>query len=145
MTVEPEQEAVAEPLGAMAAGESDADSRLWGMLAHLSPFAGIFLIPITIFLPFGNVAPVCVIPPLVIWMLKKDTMSFVDAHGKEALNFNIMAYIGMIIGMILRYVLVGYLILMAVGVAWMILTIIAGITAYKGQTYRHPYCLRLIK
>jgi uncharacterized Tic20 family protein len=27
--------------------------------------------------------------PLVIWLIKKDTMSYVDYHGKEALNFQI--------------------------------------------------------
>ena len=31
----------------------------------------------------------CFIGPLVIWLIKKDTMPFVDDQAKEALNFNI--------------------------------------------------------
>jgi len=29
------------------------------------------------------------IGPLIIWLIKKETMPFVDDQGKEALNFNI--------------------------------------------------------
>ena len=34
--------------------------------------------------PLGNV-----IAPLVVWLMKKDQMPFVDDQGKEAINFQI--------------------------------------------------------
>ena len=34
-----------------------------------------------------------VLGPLVIWLIKKDTMPFVDSQGKEALNFNLSMFI----------------------------------------------------
>jgi uncharacterized Tic20 family protein len=40
----------------------------------------------------------CFVGPLVIWLLKKDEMPFVDHHGKEALNFQITLAIVYVIG-----------------------------------------------
>src|SRR5688572_11206372 len=54
------------------------DDKNMGMLTHLLALAG-FVIPVV-----GNVAG-----PLVLWLVKKDTMPFVDDNGKEAVNFNI--------------------------------------------------------
>ena len=46
----------------------------------------------------------------------------------------------------LAYVLViGFLLLPLLGLAALVLTIIAGIKANEGQTYRYPLCWRLIK
>ena len=46
-------------------------------LIHISAFAGLIF-------PFGNI-----ITPLVAWQTLKDRSSFLDEHGKEAINFNI--------------------------------------------------------
>ncbi|OBX17518.1 MULTISPECIES: DUF4870 domain-containing protein [Bizionia] len=56
---------------------------------HLSTFTR-FLIP------FGNF-----IGPLVLWVMNKDKSEFVDAHGKQAINFqmSILLY-ALIIGMV---------------------------------------------
>ncbi len=52
---------------------------------HLSTFSR-FLIP------FGNF-----IGPIVLWMTNKDKSSFVDAHGKQAINFQISIFLYAII------------------------------------------------
>ncbi len=46
-------------------------------LIHISAFAGFIF-------PFGNI-----ITPLIAWQTLKDRSTFLDEHGKEAINFNI--------------------------------------------------------
>lgn len=52
---------------------------------HLSTFSRFFI-------PFGNF-----IGPIVLWTLNKDKSEFVDAHGKQAINFQISVFIYAII------------------------------------------------
>jgi uncharacterized Tic20 family protein len=93
----------------------------------------------------------CFIGPLVIWMMKKDTMPFVDDQAKEALNFNItiaiiffalfmMTLLTLGIGALLTVPL-----MILVGVAWLVFTIIAAMKANQGERYRYPFTLRLVK
>ena len=110
-----------------------ADERLWGMIAHLSALAGFII-------PFGNIAG-----PLIVWMIKKDAMPFVDDQGKESLNFQITVTIAAIVAAVLIVFLIGFLLLPAVGLAALVFTVIAGIKANEGVAYRYPFTLRLIK
>lgn len=48
---------------------------------HLSTFLGFFI-------PFGNF-----IGPLVLWYTNKEKSEFVDAHGKQAINFQISVFL----------------------------------------------------
>jgi len=112
--------------------ETDPDQRLWGMLAHLSALSGFVI-------PFGNL-----IGPFLIWQIKKNTMPFVDDQGKEALNFQITVSIAAVISWVLIFVLIGFLLLLLVGLAALVLTILAGLKANSGETYRYPFALRLI-
>jgi uncharacterized Tic20 family protein len=123
-----------EPPHATAApGEITAEARQWAMFAHLSALAGFVI-------PFGNV-----LGPLVIWLVKKDTMPFVDDQAKESLNFQISVTIAVIISMALIILLIGIPLLFVVGLVALVLTIMAGIKANEGVTYRYPFTLRLIK
>ncbi len=103
------------------------------MFAHLATLVGIII-------PFGTL-----LGPLVVWLIKKDTMPFVDDQGKEALNFNITVFIALVVSGILTLVLIGLLLLVVVGIAWLVLTIMAAMAANKGEAYRYPFTLRLIK
>ncbi|KAF1716567.1 DUF4870 domain-containing protein [Pseudoxanthomonas wuyuanensis] len=111
------------------------------MFAHLSALAALFT---------GGLGGV--VGPLIIWLIKKDTLPFVNDQGKEALNFNITVLIAIvalcIVGTILMIVLIGFLFFLlagVVGIAWLVLTIIATIKASNGEAYRYPLTLRLIK
>lgn len=129
---------------APAAGHS-AEQRQWAMFAHLSALVGGLLTAGWA----GSIG--CFIGPLVIWMVKKETMPFVDDQGKEALNFNITVGIVFLVLFLLTIMTLGIGILLTgpimviVGLAWLVLTIIAGIKANEGVTYRYPFTLRLIK
>lgn len=120
--------------------ELTQEQKTWGMIAHLSALIGFVI-------PFGNI-----LGPLVVWLVKKDTMPFVDDQGKEALNFNITIAIVilalMIVGTVLLVILVGFLFYMVaglLGLAALVFMVIAGIKANEGVAYRYPYIFRLIK
>ncbi|EIL97896.1 hypothetical protein UUA_13785 [Rhodanobacter thiooxydans LCS2] len=102
------------------------------MFAHLSALVGVII-------PLGSI-----IGPLVIWLIKKDTMPFVNDQGKEALNFNITVGIAAIVSWILCFILIGFLLLAVLAVGWVVFVIIATIKANEGTTYRYPFTLRLV-
>jgi len=121
------------------------EERTWGMLAHLSSLLGGLLT-----VAFGG-GWGCFIGPLIVWLVKKDTMPFVDDQGKEALNFNITVAIAFLILLVLSVVTFGISLIIAIplwviiGIAWLVLTIVASVKANEGVHYRYPFALRLIK
>ena len=121
-----------------------AEQRQWAMFAHLSALLGAVLTG-----AFGG-GWGCFIGPLVIWLVKKDTMPFVNDQGKEALNFNITVGIAFVALALLSIMTLGLALIIAIplwviiGVAWFVFTIIAAIKANEGVFYRYPFTLRLI-
>jgi uncharacterized Tic20 family protein len=103
------------------------------MFCHFAAFLGLVF-------PFGNL-----LGPLIVWQIKKDFDPFVDAQGKEALNFQISVALAAVVCFILMVVVIGFPLLMLLGLAALVLTIIAGIKANEGQSYRYPFSWRLIK
>jgi uncharacterized protein len=89
--------------------------------------------------------PFAVVGPLLIWLLKRDNSDFVDFHGKEYFNFIISFTIYGIVSSILMIVLIGFLLIFVVGVAALVLTIIAAVKAYQGERFRIPLVIRFIK
>ncbi|EPM51172.1 DUF4870 domain-containing protein [Pseudomonas syringae] len=108
-------------------------ARQWAMFCHLSAFAGLIF-------PFGNL-----LGPLILWQVKKDADPFIDAQGKEALNFQITVAIAATVSMLLMLVVIGFALLMLVGICAMVLTIIAGVKANDGLDYRYPFTWRVLK
>ena len=133
------------PAATASAAEYSAEQRQWAMFAHLSALIGGILTAGWA----GSIG--CFIGPLIIWLAKKDTMPFVDDQGKEALNFNITVGIAFLALLVLSIVTLGIGLVIAIpawiiiGIAWLVLTIIAGIKANEGVAYRYPLTLRLIK
>ena len=122
-----------------------AEEKQWAMFAHLSALAGGILTSGWA----GSIG--CFIGPLIIWMMKKDTMPFVDDQAKEALNFNISVALVFLALFLLSVLTLGIGLIIAIpawiiiGIAWLVFTIIAGIKAHEGVAYRYPLTLRLIK
>ena len=85
------------------------------------------------------------IGPLIIWLIKKDDDPFIDQQGKEALNFQITVTLASIVGSILTVVCIGVFICIAVGIADIIFVIMACIASSKGEAYRYPVSIRLVK
>jgi uncharacterized Tic20 family protein len=114
-------------------GSPSKEARQWAMFCHFAAFFGLVV-------PFGNF-----LGPLIVWQLKKDLDPFVDAQGKEALNFQISVSLAAMLCFLLMVVVIGFPLLALLGITALVLTIIAGIKANEGQAYRYPFSWRLIK
>jgi uncharacterized Tic20 family protein len=89
--------------------------------------------------------------PLVIWLVQKDRCTFLDHHGREALNFQLtILLVMMCLGsatFVLMFVFVGVLlipVLIAVPVLAIVAEILAALAAQKGEWHRYPFCIRLV-
>ena len=107
--------------------------RTWCMACHLSALAG-FVVP-----AFGHV-----LGPLIVWLIKRGESSEIDAHGKEALNFQISMLIYNLVAGVLCLVLIGFALLAVLHILNVIFVILAAIKANEGQMYRYPLTIRLI-
>lgn len=114
--------------------EYDKDARTLGMVCHLSALVGLMGLPL-----------LNIIGPLAVWLWRKDQYAFVDDQGKEALNFQISITLYSIVAGILTLILIGWVILGLLWVANLILILIAASSANRGEAYRYPFNLRLIK
>jgi uncharacterized Tic20 family protein len=83
-----------------------------------------------------------IIPPLVIYLVKKDESSFVAEHAKESLNFQIT---WTIISIIMFISVVGIFFLFIPAIVDLVLIIVASIKASDKKLYRYPLTWRIIK
>ncbi|HEY9908746.1 MAG TPA: DUF4870 domain-containing protein [Thermosynechococcaceae cyanobacterium] len=146
----------------------DQNDRTTAMWCHLSSLVWIASLTVGLPIPFGSV-----LIPLIIWSSNRDK-PFVDAHGKESLNFHIslILYSIVIIGVMIVLAIAGFalfatqpesaasaffavggslllLIALLIGIGLAIFdfiaTIIAAVRASNGEVYRYPFAIRLLK
>jgi uncharacterized Tic20 family protein len=86
-----------------------------------------------------------IVAPLVLWLIKKDSMPFVNDQGKEVLNFQITLSIVFFICLLTFWLILPMVIAFGVAIAAIVLMILAAIKANDGIAYRYPFTLRLIK
>ena len=108
------------------------DDRNWAVIAHLSAFTGHFF-------PFGQI-----LGPLVVWLIKRDGSPFVDDQAKEALNAQISYTLYGVVAAILTLILIGFVLLLAIWIADIVLVILAAVAASKGKAFRYPLIIRLV-
>ena len=106
---------------------SDSDQRMWSVFAHIG---GVF---------------VSFLVPLVILLIFKGRGAFVENQAKEALNFQITLAIAYVVGLITLVVLIGVFILFAALICSIVFAIMAAVASNRGELYRYPLTLRLVK
>ena len=116
----PEPSAPQQPL-------SDSDARLWAMLGQLS---GIIL---------GFVGS------LIIMLVFGPRSAFVKKESTEALNFQITVTIAYVVSFILTFILIGFVLFLAVWILNIVFCIIAGMKNNQGLEYRYPLTFRFVK
>jgi uncharacterized Tic20 family protein len=84
------------------------------------------------------------IPALIMYLIKNNDAYALD-QAKEALNWSITAAIGYVAGMILTVILIGVLVLWAVGLCNLVFCVMGAIATSRGETFRVPFALRLLK
>jgi uncharacterized protein len=115
---------------------SPSDQRMWSMLAHLSGFV------------------LAIIGPVIIYAMYKDRDEFVKDQSAEALNFQITAAIGVfggyIVALILTAISAGLLaflliVPMFIGIGAAVFFVLGGVAANRGERYRYPINIRMVK
>ena len=91
------------------------------------------------FCHLGNLLGMIVLP-LILWLTQKDKSSFIDEHGKEALNFGITMMIGHFLGIFTCGILNTILLPLAI-----VFGVMGGLAANRGEDYQYPICIRFIK
>ena len=109
-----------------------ADEKTWGMIAHLSA-----LVASVVGFPF--------LGPLIVMLTKGKESPWVEQHAKEALNFQITVTAALWVSAFLMICIVGIFMLPVIGLAALVLTVMAGIKANNGEEYRYPLIPRLVK
>jgi uncharacterized Tic20 family protein len=111
-----------------------ANVRTWCAFIHASALLGVFIH-----------FPGHLLGPLILWLIKRDDSPELDAHGKEAVNFQISMLIYNAIAAVFCLVLVGFFFLAVLWVLNAIFVIIAAIQASDGKFYRYPMTIRFIQ
>jgi uncharacterized Tic20 family protein len=104
-----------------------SDEKTMALLSHVLTFVASF------------------VAPLIIYIVKKNESSFATFHAKESLNFQITVIIAAMICIPLFFIVIGILLIWAIGILSVIWRIVATIRASEGKLYRYPFTLRLIK
>ncbi len=115
----------------------------YSALIHLSGFSGWLF-------PFGSI-----IVPLILWTSKKDESTFIDSHGKAAVNFHLSFIIyefllALLIVPIAIFTLgIGVILvlfaLIPIAILKIIVIILASLKANEGEYYEYPFTIALIK
>jgi uncharacterized Tic20 family protein len=108
--------------------------RTWNILCHASALLGVFFH-----------FPGHLLGPLIVWLAKRDDSPEIDAHGKEALNFQISMLIYNVIAAVFCLVLIGFAFLAILWILNTIFVIVASIQASEGKFYRYPMTIRFIQ
>ncbi len=108
--------------------------RTWTALCHASALLGVCL-----------QFPGHLIPPLIIWLAKRDQSPEIDAHGKEAVNFQLSMLLYNLIAAVFCLILIGFAFLIILWILNAIFAIIAAIQASDGKFYRYPMTIRFIQ
>jgi uncharacterized Tic20 family protein len=113
--------------------QASSSERTYALFNHLT----------LLFVHFG----VPVIPALVMWLIRKADSPFLDDHGKEAVNFQISLILHAIIIFALGFVtcFVAWLLYFPLWALGIYGSIMAAIAANKGEFYRYPMSIRLIR
>lgn len=120
--------AIDEPVGVPAPAFTDpnivtSDDRTWAVLSHILGW----------------------VIALVALLVKGNERPFVRDQAVEALNFDITLVIGMIVSIPLMLVIVGFFTFIAIAIGGLVLHIVGAVQAGKGEWYRYPINIRIIK
>ncbi|MFI2752481.1 DUF4870 domain-containing protein [Cellulomonas sp. P22] len=104
------------------------EERTWAIVSHLGGVLVSFVVP------------------LVVWLVFKGRGPYLEDQAKEALNFQITVMIANLAGGVLTAVTLGFAfpVLGAIGIANLVLAILAAVASSRYEWYRYPLCLRLV-
>ena len=112
---------------------ANKDDNMLGVVCHLLALAGFAV-------PLGNI-----LGPIILWLVKRYESPYLDAVGKEVVNFNISWSIYILVAAFSILMVIGFLLLPLVSLVWLILVILGAVSASSGKFHRFPLTIRFIK
>ena len=103
------------------------NDKIWAILSHLSSIIGV---------PF--------LLPLVVYLAMRSESDYVAAHAREALNFHLSILLYSLCCLPLMLIVIGVPLLVLLGLASLILAIIAAFKASENACYRYPLTIRFV-
>ncbi|WP_062464273.1 DUF4870 domain-containing protein [Demequina soli] len=119
----------------------ESDARTIAMLVHI-------LAAVALVISAGTLAFVV---PLVMWLLYRERSALVDWHGKANLNLQLTSLVVIVGGVILGFVtfFIGFFVtipaMIAYGIYAIVISIVAGVRANRGEYYRIPLVIPFVK
>ncbi len=84
------------------------------------------------------------IGPLIIYLVLEEK-SKAKEHAKNALNWQLSLLIYSVISAILKIVLIGFILLFAIGILNLVFSIIAAVKASNNEIYKYPLAIQFLK
>ncbi len=107
-----------------SAPRPNGNDKIWSILCHLSGFIGVAFIL-----------------PLVVWLAMRKESAYVGQNAASALNFHLSLIIYGLCCIPLIFVLIGIPLLILLGLASLILSIIAAVKASDGEVFKYPLAI----
>jgi uncharacterized Tic20 family protein len=108
-----------------------AGERNWAVAAHLSGFLAAFV-------ALGFLGP------LIVLLTEGSRSPYVRRHAVAALNFNLSVLLWVVVSAVLMIVLVGFLTMAAVGIMYLVASILGAMAASRGDDFRYPLTIRFV-
>ena len=108
-----------------------ATDRRWAGVAHLSAFVAAWL-------ALGFLGP------LAVLIVAGRRSEFVRRHAVEAVNFNLSFMIYGTVAWALTAVLIGFVMLVPIGLIYLVSTLLAAGAAHHGRSFRDPMTFRFL-
>nr|WP_319571653.1 helix-turn-helix domain-containing protein [uncultured Draconibacterium sp.] len=100
---------------------------LWIGLLHLS---GLFIL---------------VIPPIIIWLLKKDEVDGIRRHAIDVINFQISMLIYLVPSGLLVLILIGLPLVIVLGIFSTVVILLNALKAINNQPYKYPLSIKILQ
>lgn len=109
------------------------EERSYATYCHIATLLGWII-------PFGDI-----LLTFLLWYTWRDRSAFVDVHGREALNYQINFYIWTTFFALLACIYIGIPFLMLLALIDITIPVIAAVKAGRGEVFRYPAIIRLVK
>lgn len=103
------------------------DDYTWVIFLH---FSGIFIL---------------VLPPLIIWLIKRNRILEYEQHFKDVINFQFSMFIYLMISVILLIIIIGLPLLIFLSLFSTVVIVLNTIKVMNREAYHYPFCLKIIK
>lgn len=88
---------------------------------------------------------VLLLPPLIIWVWKRDEVDELDQHGRDVVNFQLSMWIYLFALALPPVIAVGIFVLPLIGLLSSILVIYNALRVLNGNSYYYPLAIRFLK